>query len=80
MNYRAKMKNDISSFFYYMWNSWNEKECKILFKDLEDYIWNIWIHTKGDIGIFYGMLDNACRNLLTGRALKLYENDKRISV
>lgn len=80
MNYRAEMKNDISSFFYYMWNSWNEKECKILFKDLEDYIWNIWIHTKGDIGIFYGMLDNACRNLLTGRALKLYENDKRISV
>ena len=74
------MKNDVTSFHYYMWNSWNEKECKILFKDLEDYIWNIWIHTKGDIGIFYGMLDNDCRNRLTDRALKLYENDKILRV
>lgn len=74
------MKNDVTSFHYYMWNSWCKKECELIFGGDYDHIWNIWIHTKGDIGIFYGMLDNACRNLLTGRALKLYENDKKLRV
>ncbi len=27
------MKNDVSSFFYYMWNKWSEDEAKIVFAD-----------------------------------------------
>ena len=80
MNYRAKMKNDVTSFHYYMWNRWNERECGIIFGGDCDHIWSIWLHTKCDIGAFYGMLDNDCRNRLTDRALKLYENDKILRV
>ena len=24
-------RNDIASFFYYMWNTWNKQECQIVF-------------------------------------------------
>ena len=27
------MKNDVSSFFYYMWNKWSEDEAKIVFAE-----------------------------------------------
>ena len=73
------MKSDISSFFYYMWNSGNKKECEIIFGDSEEHIWSIWLHSKYNIGSFYGMIDKDCRDALEKRALSRYENDKQIN-
>lgn len=32
-------ENAVSSFFYYMWNTWSEEECKIIFKGMYKHFW-----------------------------------------
>lgn len=26
-------RNDVTSFFYYMWNAWGKEECEVAFKN-----------------------------------------------
>lgn len=73
--------NDVTSFFYYMWNRWSEEECKVVFKD--DYyphFWNKWCEAydtmkgpRGAAELFYMMLSDTNRDKLVARALELYD-------
>ena len=74
-------KNDVTSFFYYMWNRWSEQECRIAFKD-GDYrhFWNKWCQAydcmggpRGAAEVFYMELSDTNRNKLVARALECYD-------
>lgn len=78
--------NDISSFFYYMWNAWNEEECKVAFAKSKcgyHHLWNKWENLKsrnarfGAVEEFYAELDAENQFLLVERALELYDGRKR---
>ena len=78
------VKNDVTSFFYYMWNKWSKEECKVVFKD--DYyphFWNKWCEAydtmkgpRGAAELFYMMLSDTNRDKLVARALELYDGMK----
>ena len=74
----AIAKNDVTAFFYYMWNEWNEKEAAIIFSDScggYKHYWNKWVHYSEEYGhrsavdLLYGDLDESNRNKLVKRAL-----------
>ena len=60
-----------------MWNSWNKKECDIIFGEISDHIWHKWeaIYFK-DFSDFYSYLDENCQNKLVERATSLYDGYK----
>ena len=81
------MKNDVSSFFYYMWNRWSEDECKIVFADScggYKHYWNKWCYYCEEYGVrsavdcLYGDLDTGNRDKLVARALECYDGMKEI--
>lgn len=81
------MKNDVSSFFYYMWNKWSEDECKIVFADScggYKHYWNKWVYFCNEYGVraavdmLYGELDEGNRNKLVARAIKCYDGMREI--
>lgn len=83
------IKNDVSSFFYYMWNSWNENECAVAFERSRcgwRHIWSKWISACkqndgsifGATEIFFSELDYENQDLLVERAIALYNRKKRI--
>jgi hypothetical protein len=70
--------NDVTSFFYYMWNKWNEEECKAVFND--PHFWNKWCEAydtmhgpRGAAELFYMMLSDTNRDKLVARALECYD-------
>lgn len=73
--------NDVTSFFYYMWNKWSEEECKRVFKaDYWPHFWNKWCEAydtmkgpRGAAELFYMMLSDTNRDKLVARALELYD-------
>lgn len=76
MKYQAE--NAVSSFFYYMWNSWNEEECKIVYGGMSRHFWEKWCQMtdKGVFGAaerFYAELTDRYRRKLTERAVALYD-------
>lgn len=76
MKYTAE--NAVSSFFYYMWNSWNEEECKLVYGNMSRHFWEKWCQmtNKGVFGAaerFYAELSDTYRELLAGRAVGLYD-------
>lgn len=80
MNLHMKytVENAVSSFFYYMWNSWNEEECKIVYGGMSRHFWEKWCQmtNKGVFGAaerFYAELSDTYRELLAGRAVGLYD-------
>lgn len=67
------MKNDVTSFMFYMWNAWSQKECDLVFKEDGNYMWNKWQDCRcGNISEFYSLLDTENRDKLVSRALILY--------
>lgn len=75
--------NDVSSFFYYMWNAWSEEECKIVFKnDFWPHFWEKWCgicsrhSVYGAAERFYAELSESNRDLLVKRALQVYDRGK----
>lgn len=84
---RNDMKtNDISSFLYYMWNAWNEEECKVAFAKSKcgyQHLWDKWENLRsrnarfGAVEEFYAELDAENQFLLVERALELYDGRKR---
>lgn len=80
-------KNDVSSFFYYMWNKWCEDECKIVFADScggYKHYWNKWVHFCNEYGVrsavdcLYGDLDTGNRDKLVARALECYDGMREL--
>ena len=73
--------NDVTSFFYYMWNKWSEEECRIAFKDGDyKHFWNKWCQAYDELGgprgaaeYFYMMLSDTNRDKLVKRALECYD-------
>lgn len=49
MKYQAE--NAVSSYFYYMWNTWCEEECKTVFKEMYPHFWEKW-SLMTDKGVF----------------------------
>lgn len=82
-----KKQNDITSFMFYMWNAWCEKECQEAFKDGDwKHFWSKWCYWCNKIGSawgaterFYSDLSDGNRNRLVRRALAVYDgrHDKR---
>ncbi len=71
--------NKVTSFFYYMWNAWSEKECKKAFADGDyNHFWKKWCNicdTHGTWGAaerFYAELSNGNRDKLVRRAFIVY--------
>ena len=71
-------ENAVSSFFYYMWNTWSEEECKIIFKGMYKHFWAKWNSLAGKslLGAaerFYAELSTNNREQLVSRAVMLYD-------
>lgn len=79
-------KNDVTSFFYYMWNKWCEEECKKTFAGGDyNHFWNKWCEAydtmkgpRGAAELFYMMLSKSNRDKLVKRALECYEEEREI--
>ncbi len=77
-------RNDVTSFFFYMWNAWCEEECKKAFSapgNNWQHFWNKWLgickehSVYGAAERFYAELSTKNRNLLVERATEVYEGD-----
>lgn len=72
------LENTVSSFFYYMWNSWNEEECRTVFASLGyKHFWDKWCAiakptAHGATEKFYAELETHNRALLVNRACEIY--------
>jgi hypothetical protein len=76
-------KNDVASFMYYMWNSWNKTECEIVFANAPSHFWSKWIGYRqsneryGAVEEFFANLSENNQDILVKRATCLY-NRRRI--
>ncbi len=82
-----KERNDVSSFFYYMWNAWSEEECAVAFKDSPAgwrHMWSKWIGCNnknshfGAVEEFFAELSECNKDLLVSRAVQVYNRNKNI--
>lgn len=78
------MKNDVASFFYYMWNCWNEEECKIVFaEDFPPHFWNKWreysgmYSSYGAVEAFFASLSDHYQDKLVEHSVKMYDRKRR---
>ena len=84
VNEARSAANYVSSFFYYMWNSWCEDECKTVFGGQHNHFWTKWcgIVTKNGTGgaaeRFYAELSENYREMLVNQACEIYDRSKRI--
>ena len=70
------MRNQVSNFTYYIFNSWSESEAiRIYGNSLGRHIWKKYVDYQerhlGELR-FYAELDNVCRQKLVDRADELY--------
>lgn len=79
-------QNDVSTFFYYMWNAFNKEECLSLFGiDLGYHIWEQYKEIlvdqcgRGVIEELYSKIDDECRQKLVTRSKEVYDGRKRIN-
>lgn len=75
-------ENTVSSFFYYMWNTWSEEECKTVFSGMHRHFWNKWNQAAvksifGAAERFYAELSEENRKLLVNRAVTMYDGKSR---
>lgn len=80
MKYPAE--NAVSSFFFYMWNGWNENECRIVFSGMHKHFWDKWcgladssMSTLGAAERFYAELSDNYREMLVNRAVAVYDGN-----
>lgn len=75
-------KNDVTSFFFYMWNKWSKEECEIAFQKsncMWQHFWQKYVAfwneygSDGAIAKFYAELSDENRDLLVKRATELYD-------
>ena len=75
-----KKSNDVTSFFYYMWNRWSEKECQTVWKGENwQHFWDKWCGickaygSHGAAERFYAELSDNNRDKLVARAVEFYD-------
>lgn len=80
-------RNDVTSFFFYMWNVWGMRECEIVFSKSNSnwkHFWDKWCAICNKYGIssatehFYAELCDSNRDLLVARALSIYNGKTKI--
>lgn len=80
-------RNDVSSFFYYMWNEWSEKECAIAFAESLcgwRHFWTKWLGLRdkhshfGTVEEFFAELSEYHQDMLVRRAVQVYDKKKKI--
>lgn len=80
-------RNDVSSFFYYMWNAWSKEECERAFAESTcgwHHFWSKWIgicERNGHFGAveeFFSELSEDHKDMLVRRAVETYNRGKRI--
>jgi len=69
-------------FFMYMWNRWNEEECRLLFGGNYMHFWSKWRNHNGRSGAgaaecFFAELDLGNQRLLVDRACEWYDNNQK---
>lgn len=84
MNTNQNPFTSISSFFFYMWNSWDENECKLIFGKGYKHYWSKWCSLSkpspyGAAEKFFSELGENARDLLIKRATTLYEGKSKRS-
>ena len=85
-NPKEMKKNDVTSFFFYMWNEWCEEECEQIFGEcgLSKHFWNKWCyyHQKfgpsAGIAGFYAELNFEYQDMLVKRATELYDRRTKL--
>lgn len=80
-------RNDVTSFFFYMWNAWGKRECEIIFSQSNcnwQHFWDKWCAICDKHGVFsatehfYAELSDSNRDLLVARALSMYNGRSTI--
>lgn len=80
-------RNDVSSFFYYMWNAWSKEECARAFADAEcgwQHFWSKWIGVSkrnghfGAVEEFFAELSEDHKDMLVRRAVETYDRGRNI--
>lgn len=77
-------ENIVSSFFYYMWNTWCKEECEAIQWTCEPaHIWRKWgeacdCGARGAAEKFYMELSDTNRQALVGRATILYNGRSKV--
>jgi len=78
-------KNDVASFFYYMWNAWDEEECKRAFSGAGwKHFWSKWCGyyrdygSNGAISMFFANLSDQYQDMLVERAISMYDRKYKI--
>lgn len=82
-------RNDVSSFFYYMWNAWSKEECARAFADATcgwQHFWSKWIgiceRNKfshfGAVEEFFAELSEHHKDMLVRRAVETYDRGRNI--
>ena len=80
-------RNDVSSFFYYMWNAWSKEECASVFADATcgwQHFWSKWIgvcERNGHFGAveeFFAELSEHHKDMLVRRAVGTYDRGRDI--
>ena len=73
----------IESFFFYMWNAWDEYEAHIVFPENPDHFWKKYtdLHARynghGAVSAFFASLSHTNRHHLVSRAISLYDGPHR---
>lgn len=77
-----KPRNDVTSFFFYMWNAWSKEECQKAFEGGNwQHFWSKWCgickahSVYGAAERFYAELSESNRDKLVSRALEVYDGD-----
>lgn len=78
-------ENIISSFFYYMWCRWDQKECITIFGPMSEHFWSKWLTSanntpRGAAERFYADLSTNNRQQLIQRACQLYDGSRPLSL
>lgn len=83
MDKTKEFKNDVTSFFFYMWNMWSMEECEKVFKHSNcnwQHFWDKWNGfcnregcRGGAIEPFFAELSDDNRDLLVKRAIEMYD-------
>lgn len=73
-------ENIVSSFFFYMWNSWDKEECNLVFGCQTEHFWSKWCSYAGPSATgaaerFYSALSDNYRRKLVERACTVYDGD-----
>ena len=80
-------RNDVSSFFYYMWNFWSQDECARAFEESSAgwrHFWEKWLgvcernNHFGAVEEFFAELSETHKDMLVRRAVETYNRGARI--